>query len=143
MEIVKILAVIASLVFGGPAEAHKACHHHAALSWNGLIDRLGGPQAPQLKSIYLHEDPNNCWVGDHGSSFGPFQLHYGGGLGDIFTRQTGLNARNRNTVPEQIAWMRRWGAYHGGFSSSIWHGLRGRSGHHRWHHWRHHHHRFG
>src|SRR5947209_887504 len=43
------------------------------------------------------------WVGDHGSSFGPLQLHYGGvasggnavaGLGDAFTAETHLNARD-------------------------------------------------
>ncbi|WFU09105.1 hypothetical protein QA646_17825 [Rhizobium sp. CB3090] len=48
--------------------------------------------------------------GDGGSSFGPFQLHYGGinpqmphgGLGDEFTKQTGLDARNSNTWKQQI-----------------------------------------
>jgi hypothetical protein len=48
--------------------------------------------------------------GDKGSSFGPFQLHYGGiakgmsnpGLGDAFTRQTGLDARDPSTWPQQV-----------------------------------------
>lgn len=43
--------------------------------------------------------------GDEGSSFGPFQLHYAGisknmpnaGMGDDFTRKTGLNARDPST----------------------------------------------
>jgi hypothetical protein len=43
--------------------------------------------------------------GDEGSSFGPFQLHYGGmsksmprpGMGDDFTRATGLDARDPST----------------------------------------------
>ncbi len=51
------------------------------------------------------------WIGDQRSSFGPFQLHYGGissqnpqsGLGDTFTQKTGLNARDiENTWKEQI-----------------------------------------
>lgn len=47
--------------------------------------------------------------GDGGSSFGPFQLHYGGmnpamphaGLGDEFTKATGLDARSSATWKEQ------------------------------------------
>lgn len=51
------------------------------------------------------------WIGDQGSSFGPFQLHYGGisnlnpgsGLGDAFTQKTGLNARDiANTWRTQV-----------------------------------------
>jgi len=48
--------------------------------------------------------------GDGGSSFGPFQLHYGGvnpsmphpGLGDDFTAATGLNARDPSTWKQQV-----------------------------------------
>jgi cell wall-associated NlpC family hydrolase len=52
-----------------------------------------------------------AYVGDSGSSFGPFQLHYGNvaaggnavaGLGDEFTRVTGLDARDPKTVNQQI-----------------------------------------
>lgn len=52
-----------------------------------------------------------AYVGDNGSSFGPFQLHYGNvagggnavaGLGDEFTRRTGLDARDPKTVNQQI-----------------------------------------
>lgn len=68
------------------------------------------------------------YVGDRGSSFGPFQLHYGGvagggmavsGLGDSFTKMTGLDARNPTTQQQQIDfsldWARKngWGAWHG------------------------------
>lgn len=51
------------------------------------------------------------WIGDQNSSFGPFQLHYGGvsrvnpqsGLGDTFTQKTGLNARDiANTWKQQV-----------------------------------------
>jgi hypothetical protein len=47
--------------------------------------------------------------GDEGSSFGPYQLHYAGmsrsmpnaGMGDDFTRKTGLNARDPSTWRQQ------------------------------------------
>jgi Peptidase_C39 like family len=51
------------------------------------------------------------YVGDNNSSFGPFQLHYGGvaaggnavkGMGDTFTAQTGLDARDPSTIRQQI-----------------------------------------
>lgn len=53
----------------------------------------------------------NSYTGDGGSSFGPYQLHYGGvakggnavgGLGDIFTKRTGLDARNPDTWQAQV-----------------------------------------
>lgn len=68
------------------------------------------------------------YVGDQGSSFGPFQLHYGnvasggnrvGGLGDVFTQRTGLNARDPRTWQQQVdfsldeAAKSGWGAWHG------------------------------
>lgn len=82
------------------------------------------------------------YVGDAGSSFGPFQLHYGNvagggnsvsGLGDEFTRQTGLDARDRATVPQQIdfaldqAKKGGWGPWHGAAKVGIgnWEGLGG------------------
>ena len=68
------------------------------------------------------------YVGDQGSSFGPFQLHYGnvarggnavGGLGDVFTQRTGYNARDPRTWQQQVdfsldeAAKSGWGAWHG------------------------------
>jgi hypothetical protein len=68
------------------------------------------------------------YEGDEGSSFGPYQLHYGGvagggnavsGLGDRFTKQTGLNARDPSTWRKQVdfaldtAAKEGWGAWHG------------------------------
>jgi hypothetical protein len=53
----------------------------------------------------------NKYVGDDGSSFGPYQLHYGGiakggnsvpGMGDDFTKATGRDARDPQTVKPQI-----------------------------------------
>lgn len=69
----------------------------------------------------------NAYVGDGGSSFGPFQLHYGGvarggnavgGLGDVFTKRTGLDARNPDTWRQQVdfsldeAKRGGWGPWH-------------------------------
>lgn len=93
-----------------------------------LIKATGGAYASDLLKIYGTEGASG-YVGDHGTSFGPFQFHYGGGsIGDIFTRETGLDARNPATIGAQIEFMKRWGAKHGGYSSDIWHGLRGHGG---------------
>ncbi|WP_413989359.1 hypothetical protein ACMDCR_25820 [Labrys okinawensis] len=76
--------------------------------------------------------------GDLGTSFGPFQLHYGGlargmmngGLGDTFTRTTGLNARNPNTWKQQVdfaldqARKGGWSPWHGASAHGIY-GYRG------------------
>ena len=80
--------------------------------------------------------------GDQGSSFGPGQLHYGGvasggnsvgGLGDAFTRTTGLNARDPSTWQQQIdfsldqAAQGGWGPWHGAARVGVsqWQGIRG------------------
>lgn len=80
-------------------------------------------------------------VGDNNSSFGPFQLHYGGvagggnsgsGLGDEFTKATGLDARDPSTWQQQVdfalknASQNGWGAFHGAANSGIgnWDGIR-------------------
>lgn len=59
--------------------------------------------------------------GDGGSSFGPTQLHYGGmnpsmnhpGLGDEFTRQTGLDARDPSTWKQQVDFSLNYAGQHG------------------------------
>lgn len=71
------------------------------------------------------------YVGDRGSSFGPYQLHYGNvanggmavsGLGDDFTRKTGLNARDPNTQKAQIDFALDYASQHGW---GPWHGWKG------------------
>jgi hypothetical protein len=68
------------------------------------------------------------WTGDHGSSFGPYQLHYAGmagganavsGLGDAFTTETGLRADDPSTWRQQIEWSLDHAA-RGGWTP--WHG---------------------
>jgi tape measure domain-containing protein len=80
------------------------------------------------------------WVGDHGSSFGPFQLHYGGmagggnevgGLGEAFTRQTGEFAGDMDTWRDQVdfaldqAKAGGWGPWHG-WTGDRWAGIENR-----------------
>lgn len=56
--------------------------------------------------------------GDNNTSFGPTQLHYGGGLGDVFTQQTGLHASDPSTWRQQVdfsldqARQGGWGPWH-------------------------------
>jgi hypothetical protein len=74
------------------------------------------------------------YAGDQNSSFGPFQLHYGGvapggnrvpGLGDEFTSKTGLDARDPSTWKEQVdfsldqAAKGGWGPWHGAAKAGI------------------------
>jgi hypothetical protein len=67
-------------------------------------------------------DPNKPDLGgDDHSSFGMFQLHYGGlsrkmpnpGLGDEFTRATGLDARDPSTWRQQVDFSLDWAKRHG------------------------------
>ena len=84
--------------------------------------------SPEIALRVASSEGLNKYVGDNGSSFGPFQLHYGnvaaggnrvGGLGDVFTKTTGLNARDPSTIPQQIdfsldqAAKGGWGPWHG------------------------------
>lgn len=76
------------------------------------------------------------YTGDFGTSFGPFQLHYASsipgyrssGLGDTFTQQTGLNARDPSTIKQQIdfaldqAARGGWGPWHG-WRGAQWAGI--------------------
>lgn len=71
--------------------------------------------------------------GDGGSSFGPFQLHYGGvnpamphaGMGDDFTKATGLDARDPSTWQKQVdfsldhAKSRGWGNWMGAKAAGV------------------------
>ena len=83
---------------------------------------------PEVAVKVANSEGLNTYVGDNNSSFGPFQLHYGnvagggnrvGGLGDSFTKATGLDARDPKTIKEQIdfsldaAKQTGWGPWHG------------------------------
>lgn len=76
------------------------------------------------------------FVGDNGTSFGPFQLHIGGGLGDTFITQTGLDPRNSSTWQAQVdfalqqASQTGWAPFHGAAKAGIstWEGIKQTAG---------------
>lgn len=80
-----------------------------------------GVDPAALLKIYGTEGAS-AWYGDGGKSFGPFQLYTGGGLGNQYT---GDRSRSAHGVEEQARYVARYGKSHGGWSSDIWHGLRG------------------
>lgn len=71
------------------------------------------------------------YTGDHGTSFGAFQLHVGGGLGDLFKRETGLDPRDPRNEAAEIDWAIRnlrktgWTPYHGAARIGVqpWEGI--------------------
>jgi hypothetical protein len=86
---------------------------------------------PDIAMAVAKSEGLNSYTGDNGSSFGPFQLHYGnvagggnavGGLGDEFTKATGLDARDPSTIQAQIDFAMAYAAQHGW---GAWHGWRG------------------
>jgi len=70
-------------------------------------------------NVFDPSKPDNG--GDEGSSFGPFQLHYAGmsksmpnsGLGDEFTKATGLHARDPSTWKKQVDFSLDWARKNG------------------------------
>lgn len=112
--------------FSAGGAAPKTAGEAKFNAWMSHI--LGGGRAPSETEAYIREaakkrgiDPDVAvrvakseglynYVGDKGTSFGPFQLHYknnipglsNGGLGDEFTKSTGLDARNPDTIKQQI-----------------------------------------
>ena len=82
---------------------------------------------PDVAVAVAKSEGLNGYVGDKGTSFGPFQLHYknnipglsNAGLGDTFTRRTGLDARDPSTWQQQVdfaldeAKKGGWGPWHG------------------------------
>ncbi|MBY0383250.1 MAG: hypothetical protein K2W78_15180 [Xanthobacteraceae bacterium] len=86
---------------------------------------------PDVALAVAKSEGFGSYIGDQGSSFGAFQLHYGGlapggnkvpGLGELFTKETGLDARDRSTEREQIRWALSYAAKNGW---GDWHGWRG------------------
>jgi hypothetical protein len=73
------------------------------------------------------------YAGDQGTSFGAFQLHIGGGLGDTFRKETGLDPSNPANEAAMIDWTLRnvprtgWEPYHGAARSGVahWEGIPG------------------
>lgn len=91
---------------------------------------------PNIAVRVAQSEGLNTYTGDNGTSFGPFQLHYGGGLGDVFTRKTHLDASDPSTVLAQISFALDqakaggWGPWHGAAKVGIgrWDGINGAGG---------------
>lgn len=86
--------------------------------------------SPDVAVAVAKSEGFNSYVGDQGTSFGAFQLHYKNnipglslsGLGDTFTKQTGLDARDPSTERQQIQFALDQAAK-GGWAP--WHGWKG------------------
>jgi hypothetical protein len=106
--------------FGSQAE--KEAFIRAEASKRGLD--------PDVAMAVAKSEGFTNYSGDQGTSFGAFQLHYknnipglsNGGLGDTFTKQTGLDARDRSTERQQIQFALDQ-AKQGGWAP--WHGWKG------------------
>ncbi|SDR10354.1 hypothetical protein SAMN05519103_00755 [Rhizobiales bacterium GAS113] len=127
----------------GPAPTSPATgYENAGMSTSDIAAYITqGAQArginPGTALAVAKSEGLGSYTGDSGSSFGPFQLHYGGvasggnattGLGDAFTKTTGLDARDPRTVRQQIdfaldhAAQNGWGPWHG-WKGDQWAGI--------------------
>lgn len=84
--------------------------------------------SPALALAVAKSEGFGTFVGDKGTSFGDFQLHYGGsgipgmnagGLGDVFTKATGLSAKDPKNWQAMDRFALEYAAKHGW---SPWHG---------------------
>jgi hypothetical protein len=62
----------------------------------------------------------SAYVGDHGTSFGPYQLHIGGGLGNDFIQTYKADLRDPNTWQQQVLYTMAYVQRHGW--NGQWHG---------------------
>lgn len=113
------LAVPRSPSTGSPASTEQEAYIRKAAAARGID--------PDVAVAVARSEGLNNYVGDKGTSFGPFQLHYknnipglsNSGLGDKFTKQTGKHASDPSTWKEQVdfaldeAKKGGWGAWHG------------------------------
>jgi uncharacterized protein (TIGR02594 family) len=65
------------------------------------------------------------YTGDNGTSFGAFHMHTGGGLGDEFKKETGLDPSDPKNEDAMIDWSMKnlsrtgWGPYHGAAAQGV------------------------
>ena len=112
---------------GGSAPSGSS--ERGALSGDALENYIRGSAAehgidPDIAMKVARSEGFSNYTGDNGTSHGPFQLHYGGGLGDTFTKETGLHASDPSTVRQQVDFAMRQ-ARQGGWAP--WHGWKGDS----------------
>lgn len=109
----------------GRLSAEQANYIRAAAIQRGI-----DPNIP-LQIAMAEGGGNIGAIGDRGSSFGLFQLHYGGvagggnavgGLGDEFTRKYGLDARDPSTWQKQTDFVLDYAAKHGWAAFHAFHG---------------------
>jgi hypothetical protein len=107
------------------------------------IDPAVAVRVAQSEALNVFDPSKPDYGGDDHSSFGLYQLHYGGlsrampnpGLGDEFTRVTGLDARDPSTWKQQVdfsldhAAKNGWGAWMGAKNTGIgdYEGIRSRA----------------
>lgn len=101
------------------SKAERAAYIRAAALRNGID--------PDVALRVAQSEGFNTYVGDKGTSFGDWQLHFGGsgirgmnagGLGDVLRRR-GIDARDPKTWKEQTDFALGWAAKHGW---GDWHG---------------------
>jgi hypothetical protein len=130
---------------GGPLYHLGTTLYGAGGRFGGRSGSVGGMGSDAEVEAYIRQqaisrgiDPNvavQVWssegrggyVGDQGTSFGPFQLHYGGNsVGDAFTKSTGKLASDPGTWKDQVQFALDWAKSH--HSWRDWHGWKGPSG---------------
>ena len=106
-----------------PSQAERLAYYRELGAKKGI--------SPDVLEKLVRSEGLDKYVGDRGSSFGDFQLHYGGlagggmavsGLGDEFTKKTGLDAKDPKTWKEQADFSTDYMKKHG---LGAWHGWKG------------------
>jgi hypothetical protein len=95
---------------------------------DAAADRHGLDRRVMYGIVAGESSHGNHWdIGDGGRSFSPFQLYTGGGLGNVFQRQTGLSVRDPKNLPAMadftaahIARTRSLGPWHGFHGKRDW-----------------------
>lgn len=103
---------------------------------DAAADRHGVNRSVMYGIVAGESAHGNRWdIGDGGRSFSPFQLYTGGGLGNVFQRQTGLSLRDPKNLPaiadfsaRHIARTRNLGPWHGYHGPRNWNPLWGNMG---------------
>ena len=86
---------------------------------------------PEVAMKVARSEGLGVFLGDHGKSGGAFQLYTGGGLGNQFQKETGLDPLDPKNEAATIDWAMKnlartgWGPYHGAAHSGIanWQGI--------------------
>ncbi len=126
-----VLTGAAARIAGGPASATSLPFFAGGAVPGSLTDPRGmlgvinqaanenGLNSAALARIAQSEGLGSFY-GDKNTSFGALQLHVGGGLGDDFKRQTGLDPSDKDNEAATIKWAAQWMAQHRDISP--WHG---------------------